>query len=183
MAMGLPQRAVLVAAMLVVIGASPSAAGEVTDVAVGGPPDWRPDPGYELHMLGESWRITAENGGGVANAEAGQPFPVTLYSLADCSIVVRFTAEPGDEYEIVFPEDGPPFVEGGAQGPLMRASAPTCDELPDSSAVSLPPDSTPPTGWLVVTLAGLAGLIVGARRFLWDSTRRLEGRGGPTDPR
>ena len=118
--------------------ASSSAARRGIWVAVRGPRDWAPNPGYSLEIGDATYRIDRESGGGVASVDRSAPTIVRLRRLRDCQPVVRFVARPGGRYVIRITEDDTPHVEdwsslGLDAGPALTAGPRSCDPLPDTS--------------------------------------------------
>lgn len=158
--------------LLTAIVALPTAAGQHTTIAVYGPgPHWRPDPGYEVHMLGRSWSIDLARRGGRWSVDVTAPFEVTVLRLADCQPILRFTAQPGRTHAIQFEADGGVSwsVPAGSDGPGMSPRPPVC-ALPDTSTDSAFPGPHPwPTG-LILALATALGVLL--RRHLQAGASR-----------
>jgi hypothetical protein len=136
-----------------------------TQVLVTGPPDFAPQPGYELHVAGKAYEI-AENGGGVVSVASSVPFRVQLSRLGDCEVAVSFVAEPSRRYEIDYQRSGRVtwHTTAGLDGAGLLPHEPSaCGFLPDTATSALPsdaPESLPPlalVGALVAATAISAG--------------------------
>ena len=67
-------------------------------VAVTGPKDWAPDPGFSLEIGGITYSVNANNGGGVTSIDAREPTIVRLRRLPDCEPIVRVVGRSGERY-------------------------------------------------------------------------------------
>ena len=146
---------------------SSSGAGTATAVAVTGPRDWAPDPGFSLEIGDATYRIDSGNGGGVASGDLSAPRIVLLRRVRDCQPVVRFVARPGGRYVIRFTEDGMPHIEdwsgpGLDAGPALTAGPRSCGPLPDTSTSQARRRATD-LGFIVI-VAGVATMLVMYRR-------------------
>jgi LPXTG-motif cell wall-anchored protein len=155
-------RALLLGAAMAWGIASPVAAVEDTQVLVTGPRNWHPDPGYVLVMQGKVWTVNAQGGGGLATVHAERPFVVTVRRLDTCAVVVRFTAQAGHVYGVVFRDDGSASEAdiGGADGPGWSPSGRVdCSTMPDTTRVvpiSETGDQSPSLASYVAASVGLA---------------------------
>ncbi len=136
--------------------ASPAAVGPAW-LAITGPADWQPDPGYEMQVNGKAWVVDKNNGGGVTTVDLANPSRVTISGVGGCESILAFTAQPGRMYVIRFAANGSPAVEDwtangvdsgpGINGPVTpkcpAAAADTIDTpRPPSEAT---PQSVRPT--------------------------------------
>ena len=153
--------------------AQPAAAAAPTWVAITGPADWAPTPGYTLEIGRDAWVINATSGGGVTAVPLSRPTVVRVRRLSDCTPVVRFVAQPGRDYTIRFASNGSARVEdwtgqGMDSGPALGDPVnPVCPALPDTATASLPtpPDTSPafaPLG--IAAIAGLLAVLLTDRR-------------------
>lgn len=159
-------RAAILGTLLALVAAAPVAAEEhlQTGVLVSGPPsvEFYP-PGYELEMRGIAFTI--KDGPGRGSVEGTGDFTVTLRRLDTCAVVVRFTARPGQNYQVNSNLDGTFRVDEsrGLDGPGLTGHEPRCAALPDTS---LRPDAAP-AGWpgaaIVMALGAMTGVFVGVR--------------------
>ncbi len=149
---------------MVLLAALPATANGPTIIAVYGPQDWRPDPGYEVHALGRTRTIDADNGGGRWGVDASTPFTVTVLSLEGCEPILRFPAQPGRIHAIEFDADGGVSWRklSGSDGGFLPATAPECG-LPDTDSATAPtrPDGAPTV--LILALAAALGVLLGRR--------------------
>ncbi len=157
---------IAITTVLMLAVSAPAAAGVApTWVAVTGPADWAPTPGYMLEIGRDAWIINATNGGGVTAVPLGQPTVVRVRRLSDCAPVVRFVAQPGRDYTIRFASSGSARVEdwtgqGMDSGPALGDPVnPVCPALPDTStaAPAAPPGASQDLAPLGI--AGAAGLL------------------------
>jgi hypothetical protein len=151
------------------MGAIPAIAAEATWVAVAGPRDWAPEPGYSLEIGDRAYAIDANNGGGVTSVSLSQPTIVRIRQLPDCGPIVRFVAQPGRRYVIRFAATGIPRLEdwtgrGLDAGPALDPGPPMCERLPDTSTGQSTRSSgmEPRAGALV--LVGLVSTLLILRR-------------------
>jgi hypothetical protein len=153
--------------------AQPAAGAAPTWIAITGPADWAPAPGYTLEIGRDAWVINATNGGGVTAVPLSQPTVVRVRRLSDCTPVVRFVAQPSRDYTIRFASDGSARVEdwtgrGMDSGPALGDPVnPVCPALPDTSTASpeAPPGASPdfaPLG--IAAAAGLLAALLTLRR-------------------
>lgn len=132
-------------------------------VAVRGPEDWAPDPGFSLEVGGTAYAINANNGGGVTSIDAREPTIVRLRRLPDCEPVVRFAGRPGGRYVIRVPDTGTPRVEdwtgyGLDTGPALSPGPRVCDPLPDTATEVGSARDQPP--WQLMVVSFLLGLVI-----------------------
>ena len=138
-------------------------------VAVRGPEDWAPDPGFSLEIGGIAYPVNANNGGGVTSTDVREQTIVRLRRLPDCEPIVTFAARPGERYVIRVSAAGAPQVEdwtgrGLDSGPALTPGPPVCDPLPDTATSR----GSPVGGlWqaLLLALSFLAGLLATRRRL------------------
>ena len=146
--------------------AQPAAGADPTWVAMTGPADWAPTPGYTLEIGRDAWVINAIHGGGVTAVPLSRHTVVRVRRLSDCTPVVRFVAEPGRDYTIRFASTGSARVEdwtgrGMDSGPALGDPVnPVCPGLPDTATASpmAPPDASP--DFAPLGIAAIAGLLV-----------------------
>jgi hypothetical protein len=134
-------------------------------VYVTGPIDWQPDPGFRLEVAGEAWIVNSAKDRGAASVDATGPVLVRLVRLADCTEVVRFTANPNTEWLIVVRADGTvEIIDRTGQGtepyPLDSAGPqdvclPETSTRPDPAFIRSEPDGTAVVGLALVVLANL----------------------------
>ncbi len=158
---------------MVLMAALPATANGPTIIAVYGPQDWRPDPGYEVHALGRTRTIDAENGGGRWSVEVTAPFEVTVLRLHDCQPILRFTAEPGRTHAIQFEADGSVSwsVISGSDGGRLPPTPARCS-LPDTGTVpGTRAGSEPLPAGLTLTLAAALGVLLARRRLQHGAAR------------
>ena len=160
--------------LILATSAQPAAGAAPTWVAITGPADWAPTPGYTLEIGRGAWVINATNGGGVTAVSLSRSTVVRVRRLSDCTPVVRFVAEPGRDYTIRFASNGSARVEdwtgqGMDSGPALGDPVnPVCPALPDTATASpaAPPDASAdfaPLGIAAVT-GLLAALLTHRRR-------------------
>jgi hypothetical protein len=140
-------------------------------VAVTGPHDWAPDPGYSLEIGEIAYSISANNGGGVTSVAVAERTVVRLRRLPDCVPIVRFAGRPGGRYVIRLSEAATPRVEdwtgrGLDTGPALTAGPRTCLPLPDTATQGDSRDEHAALRSSLVVLSFLLGLIVVRRRLL-----------------
>ena len=159
--------AIAITTVLTLATSAQSVAGAApTWVAITGPADWAPTPGYTLEIGRDAWVINATNGGGVTAVSLSRPTVVRVRRLSDCKPVVRFVAQPGRDYTIRFASNGSARVEdwtdqGMDSGPALGDPVkPVCPALPDTATASpaAPPDATP--DFAPLGIAAVAGLLV-----------------------
>ena len=163
----IPLLAALTVMLLTAIVALPAAANQHTTIAVyGSGPDWRPDPGYEIHMLGRSWSIVGGGrGSGNWSVEVTAPFDITVLRLDDCQPILRFTAEPGRIHAIQFEADGSVSwsMPAGADGGGLPPTPPQCS-MPDTGTITgTGVGSDPQPAGLILALAAALGVLLGRR--------------------
>ena len=152
---------------MVLLAALPAMANGPTIIAVYGPQDWRPDPGYEVHALGRTRTIDAENGGGRWSVKVTAPFEVTVLRLDDCQPVLRFTAQPGRIHAIQFEADGSVSwsLLSGSDGGALSATPARCS-LPDTGTVAgTRAGSEPLPAGPILALAAALGVLLARRRL------------------
>lgn len=137
-------------------------------VAVWGPKDWAPDPGFSLEIGGLAYAVNANNGGGVTSIDAREPTIVRLRRLPDCVPVVRFAGRPGGRYVIRVSAGGTPRVEdwtglGLDTGPALTPGPRACYPLPDTATNGRSPGDGPWHAFLVA-LSFVGGLVAVRQR-------------------
>jgi hypothetical protein len=150
--------------------AAPASAADLTWVAITGPADWQPDPGYSLEIGSTAWTVDATNGGGLVTVDLRAPTIVRVRRVSDCVPVVRFVAQPGRQYVIRFAADGTSQVEDWTGRPMDTPGPPgdpgplACPRLPDTSTASSATSSAGAGAALavVILMAGLAALVLSA---------------------
>lgn len=158
------------ALLLTLLLVTPASATELTWIAISGPPDWAPTPGYSLEIgRNHVYTVDQVNGGGVVSLRLTAPAIVRVRRLSDCTPIVRFVAQPGDHFVIRFDRAGRPRVEnwngaGMDSGPALGPAAdPNCAPLPDTASGPVGASPAPdPRGtawsWLSVFAAGLGSI-------------------------
>lgn len=163
----------IAAVLALAFSAQPAEGAAPTWVAITGPADWAPTPGYELEIGGDAWLVNAIHGGGVTTVSLSRPTVVRVRRLADCAPVVRFVASPGRAYTIRFAASGSARVEdwtgqGMDAGPALGdPSRPRCPALPDTASETPQPRadaSSDPTPLGVALAAGLIAALLAGRR-------------------
>jgi hypothetical protein len=139
-------------------------------VAVRGPRDWAPNPGYSLEIGERAYPVSASNGGGVTSVRVAEPTIVRLRRLPDCQPVVRFTGRPGGRYVIRVSAAGTPSVEdwtghGLDSGPSLSLGPRACDRLPETATDSGTPGRETPLHSPLIALTFLVGLVLSLRRL------------------
>jgi hypothetical protein len=138
-------------------------------VAVTGPQDWAPDPGFSLEIGYHVYSINANNGGGVTSVNVGEPTIVRLRRLPDCEPIVRIVGRPGGRYVVRMSDAGTPHVEdwtgrGLDSGPALSPGPRVCGRLRDTAtSAGWAVEDAPRNAW-VLALAFLISMAVMCRR-------------------